>query len=115
MHFSTLNSSKKVLFVTNNLELQGAPWSLFYTAKGYAEKLLEKISTPLPQAGAPLKRGIVIAVEKDRELFQFLKIKFEKELSDFPIYVVPIEHQFMFNEAAQFNAAVITFIKNFNK
>jgi 16S rRNA (adenine1518-N6/adenine1519-N6)-dimethyltransferase len=43
-------------------------------------KLLEKISTPPPQAGAPLKRGIVIAVEKDRELFELLQEKFSEEI-----------------------------------
>lgn len=52
------------------------------------EKLLEKISTPPPQAGAPLKRGIVIAVEKDRELVDFLKIKFEKEISSNTLILV---------------------------
>jgi len=39
------------------------------------EKLLEKVNV---NEGSP--RSKVIAVEKDRELFEFLKIKFEKEI-----------------------------------
>ena len=56
-------------------------------------------------------KKLVLTTEKDAVRLE----KFEKELSDFPIYVVPIEHQFLFNEATDFNTAVLTFIKNFNK
>jgi len=54
---------------------------------------------------------IVLTTEKDAVRLE----KFEKELSDFPVYVIPIEHQFLFNEAALFNDQVTGFIKNFNK
>ena len=54
---------------------------------------------------------LVLTTEKDAVRLQ----KFEKELSDFPIYVVPIEHRFMFNEAADFNAEIHTFMNNFRK
>ncbi len=56
-------------------------------------------------------KKIVLTTEKDAVRLE----KFEKELSDFPIYVIPIEHQFLFNEAVPFNAAVTGFIKTFNK
>ena len=56
-------------------------------------------------------KKIVLTTEKDAVRLE----KFEKELSDFPIYVVPIQHEFLFNEAESFNAAVTNFIKRFNK
>jgi len=56
-------------------------------------------------------KKLVLTTEKDAVRLE----KFEKELNDFPIYVVPIEHQFLFNEATEFNTAVSAFIKNFRK
>jgi tetraacyldisaccharide 4'-kinase len=53
---------------------------------------------------------VVLTTEKDAVRLQ----KFEQELTDFPIYVIPITHQFLFNEAASFNEAVTGFIKTFN-
>ncbi len=54
---------------------------------------------------------VVLTTEKDAVRLQ----KFEQELKDFPIYVIPITHQFLFNEAAAFNESVTGFIKTFNK
>ncbi|TSC77987.1 MAG: 16S rRNA (adenine1518-N6/adenine1519-N6)-dimethyltransferase [Parcubacteria group bacterium Gr01-1014_24] len=49
------------------------------------EKLLERIyphpASPYVGGGAKGGGGMVIAVEKDRELFEFLKVKFEKEIN----------------------------------
>jgi tetraacyldisaccharide 4'-kinase len=56
-------------------------------------------------------KKLVLTTEKDAVRLE----KFEKELSDFPIYVVPIEHRFLFNEADNFNAAVRAFINKFRK
>ena len=56
-------------------------------------------------------KKLVLTTEKDAVRLE----KFEKELSDFPIYVVPIEHQFMFNEAIDFNGEILTYIKNYRK
>ena len=54
---------------------------------------------------------IVLTTEKDAVRLE----KFETELKDFPIYVVPIEHTFMFNAAAAFSTQIMTFIKSYNK
>lgn len=54
---------------------------------------------------------LVLTTEKDAVRLE----KFEKELSDFPIYVVPIEHLFMFNETDDFNTKVRSFIIDFKK
>jgi len=56
-------------------------------------------------------KKIVLTTEKDAVRLE----KFVKELGDFPIYVIPIEHQFLFNEADKFNSTVTEFIKSFNK
>ncbi len=57
------------------------------------------------------EKKIVLTTEKDAVRLE----KFQQELKDFPIYVIPIEHQFLFNEAVQFNSSVTRFIKTFNK
>ena len=54
---------------------------------------------------------VVLTTEKDAVRLE----KFESELKDFPIYVVPIEHAFLFNEAEKFNTHITDFIKSFNK
>lgn len=56
-------------------------------------------------------KKLVLTTEKDAVRLE----KFEQELKDFPIYVVPIEHRFLFNDAANFNTEIKTFIKSFNR
>ena len=56
-------------------------------------------------------KKIILTTEKDAVRLQ----KFESELKDFPIYVVSIEHAFMFNEAGKFKNPVITYIESFKK
>ncbi len=58
-----------------------------------------------------LDKKVILTTEKDAVRLE----KFVQELKDFPIYVVPIEHQFLFNEAGQFDSSVTRFIKTFNK
>jgi tetraacyldisaccharide 4'-kinase len=54
---------------------------------------------------------VVLTTEKDAVRLE----KFEQELKDFPIYVIPIEHRFLFDETGKFNSSIKNFIKNFNK
>ncbi len=56
-------------------------------------------------------KKVVLTTEKDAVRLE----KFKQELKDFPIYVIPIEHAFLFNEEAVFKSQVLTFIKTFNK
>ncbi len=49
---------------------------------------------------------IILTTEKDGVRLT----KFENELNDFPIYVLPIAHAFLFNEDEVFNTTVINFI-----
>ena len=52
---------------------------------------------------------IILTTEKDGVRLT----KFENELNDFPLYVIPIEHTFMFNEKEKFDGQVVTFITSF--
>ncbi len=52
---------------------------------------------------------IIVTTEKDGVRLQ----KFEKELKNLPLYVLPIQHAFMFNEAEKFSDSVTHFIKSF--
>jgi len=50
---------------------------------------------------------IILTTEKDATRLQ----KFESELTHLPIYALPIEHNFLFNEAPVFNALITAFIE----
>ena len=54
---------------------------------------------------------IILTTEKDGVRLQ----KFENELKDFPIYVMPIEHSFMFNDADRFHRIIREFVDSFGK
>ena len=52
---------------------------------------------------------IILTTEKDAVRLK----KFEKELSDLPIYALPVKLQLMFNEGLVFNKQVIDFVERF--
>ncbi|HTB51974.1 MAG TPA: tetraacyldisaccharide 4'-kinase [Ferruginibacter sp.] len=54
---------------------------------------------------------IILTTEKDAVRLQ----KFKTELEYFPIYVIPVQHSFLFNEGPQFDLAAIDFIRSFKK
>ena len=56
-------------------------------------------------------KKIIITTEKDGVRLQ----KFEQELATYPVYVLPIEPVFLFNNAPDFNQQVTGFITSFNK
>ena len=53
----------------------------------------------------------ILTTEKDAVRL----LKFSQELQQLPLYVLPIRHRFLFNEADKFNSAVINFIRNFGQ
>ncbi len=59
----------------------------------------------------PSSNKIMLTTEKDATRL----LKFEDDLKDFPIYVLPIEHSFLFDEAGIFNKSVTGFISSFKK
>jgi tetraacyldisaccharide 4'-kinase len=54
---------------------------------------------------------LILTTEKDGVRMQ----KFENELADFPLYVLPIQHHFLFNEEEKFKKQVIDFIRSYKK
>ena len=54
---------------------------------------------------------IVLTTEKDAVRLE----KFAKELKDFPIFVLPVEHEIMFDETNAFRLQITGFIQNFKK
>lgn len=54
---------------------------------------------------------MILTTEKDAVRL----LKFEQELADLPLYIIPIEQSFLNREAPKFNQAVQTFIRNFNQ
>ena len=54
---------------------------------------------------------IILTTEKDAVRLQ----KFETELKDFPIYILPVQHSFLFDQAEEFNKIVKDFILQFKK
>lgn len=56
------------------------------------------------------EKKIILTTEKDGVRLD----KFESELKDHPFYVLPIQHSFLFNGAAEFEARVRKFIESFH-
>lgn len=56
-------------------------------------------------------RQIILTTEKDAVRLQ----KFENELSNYPIYVLPIKHRLLFDAAADLEASIVSFIHRFDK
>ncbi len=54
---------------------------------------------------------IILTTEKDAVRL----VKFEQELKDYPVYVLPIAHDFLFNEGVEFDKKIIDFIGTFSK
>ncbi len=53
---------------------------------------------------------IILTTEKDAMRL----IKFESKAVELPLFVIPIEHRFLFNEGSEFDHLVIKFIQQFN-
>lgn len=56
-------------------------------------------------------KKIILTTEKDAMRL----LKFDSELHNLPLYVIPIEHRFLFNEGRMFDDIVINFIQNFKQ
>ncbi|MBC7946610.1 MAG: tetraacyldisaccharide 4'-kinase [Chitinophagaceae bacterium] len=70
---------------------------------------LREIRKKFRQIESPEK--LILTTEKDAVRL----VKFNSELADLPLYVLPVRHHFLFGEADQFNELVVNFIKNFRK
>ena len=66
------------------------------------KKQFEKIKSP---------EKLILTTEKDGVRMQ----KFENELADFPLYILPIRHLFLFGEEEGFKKQVVDFIKTYQR
>lgn len=57
------------------------------------------------------KNKIILTTEKDAVRL----VKFSQEIKDWPLYVIPVRHDFLFEEEKQFDSRVIDFIRDFNQ
>ncbi|MFI5133889.1 MAG: tetraacyldisaccharide 4'-kinase [Chitinophagales bacterium] len=55
------------------------------------------------------KNKIILSTEKDAVRL----VKFNSEIADLPLYIIPVKHQFLFNDAERFNGIVTNFVQNF--
>lgn len=56
-------------------------------------------------------RKMILTTEKDAVRL----VKFSNDITDLPLFVIPIRHHFLYEEGEQFNALVSGFITNFKK
>jgi tetraacyldisaccharide 4'-kinase len=68
---------------------------------------LEDIKRKFERIDAESK--FILTTEKDSMRF----FKFNSEIVDLPLYVLPIRHKFLFDEGRQFDQLVIAFVRNF--
>lgn len=54
---------------------------------------------------------IILTTEKDAVRL----VKFNTEIADWPIYVIPVRHHFLFGEGEIFNQSVVNYIRTFQK
>ncbi|HEY6063117.1 MAG TPA: tetraacyldisaccharide 4'-kinase [Chitinophagaceae bacterium] len=59
----------------------------------------------------PASSKMILTTEKDAVRL----VKFQKDITDLPLFVIPVRHRFLFNEGEKFNELVINFIKNFTQ
>jgi tetraacyldisaccharide 4'-kinase len=115
-----LNDSTEVLLVTGianpkslkaMLEVNSKTYSLLQYPDHHIFTIddLRQISKRFKQIESPDK--IILTTEKDAVRL----IKFDSELTDLPLFVIPVRHDFLFGEEKKFNELVIKFIQDFRQ
>ena len=54
---------------------------------------------------------IILTTEKDAVRL----VKFKTEIADWPLYVIPVRHHFLYGQGDRFNQLIINFIRNFGQ
>lgn len=57
------------------------------------------------------KQKMILTTEKDAVRL----VKFGEELKELPLYVMPVQHRFLFNEGGTFDKRVLDFVNNFKR
>ena len=56
-------------------------------------------------------KKIILTTEKDAVRL----LKYKNEIEDWPLYVLPMEHQFLFGEEVAFERSIVSFVEGFSK
>ena len=75
----------------------------------FSDEDLKDINKKFERIQSPNK--LIITTEKDAVRF----LKFKEQLMNVPLYVLPVRSVFLFNEAENFNLAIVDFINSFKK
>lgn len=70
---------------------------------------LEEINKKFSQMKSQNK--MILTTEKDGVRLA----KYESELKNLPVYIIPMRHKFLFEQEAQFETAVVSFIENYRE
>ncbi len=115
-----LNDNLEVLLITgianprplqSLLEVETRSYNLMQYPDHYIFTIddLKEIRNKFRQIRSPDK--MLLTTEKDAVRL----LKFNAELADLPLYVIPVQHHFLFGEQQKFNELVINFIRNFRQ
>jgi tetraacyldisaccharide 4'-kinase len=93
------------------LENNCKTWSMLRYADHHIFTIddLKDMRKKFNQVASPDK--IILTTEKDAVRL----VKFDRELAELPLYVIPVRHDFLFGDEQKFNELVIHFIRNFRK
>lgn len=115
-HKSILSETLEVLLVTGIanpkpleqlLEQQTASFSTLRFADHHIFTIDDLKEIRNKFNGLASANKLVLTTEKDAVRLQ----KFNQELNDLPLYVIPVQHHFLFNGGDEFNRLVINFIQ----
>jgi len=119
-HTAVLNESLEVLVVTGianpkPLEQHLEQRTATYGVLRYADHHIFTIDdlNEIRRKFRALTSGnkLILTTEKDAVRLE----KFNSLISDLPVYVMPVQHRFLFDGGQQFNQLVINFIQSFGK
>lgn len=117
---TSLSEKKEVLLVTGIasprplkklLEEQSKVYDLMHFPDHYIFMIddLKEIKKRFDRIKA--KNKMILSTEKDAVRL----MKFSNDITDLPLYIIPVQHQFLFGEGEQFNGIVSNFIRNFKQ
>ena len=80
---------------------------IFGDHHAFTAKDISEIKNKFSEIPGPDK--MIVTTEKDSARLS----KFENELKHLPVYAIPMRHQFLFGDAAQFETCIMSFIESF--
>ncbi len=117
---SALNEKKEILLVTGIanpaslkklLEQQSKSYNLMQYPDHHIFSIDDLNDIKKRFGSMQADNKIILTTEKDAVRL----VKFQTEITDLPLYVIPVRHRFLFEEGKIFDELVISFINNFSQ